>query len=167
VVNVLASVRNKKGAFIRDLGKDDFAVVENGRPQTIRYFSRETDLPLTIGLMIDTSMSQKRVMEAERIASYTFLEQVLREKKDQVFIMQFDLVAHPAAGVDFIFPEAERGAAASGYAQHERSASQTGGGTMLYDAMFKASKEIMMNQTGRKALIVLSDGVDTGSEASL
>src|SRR6202167_514089 len=91
VVNVLATVRNKKGAFIRDLGKDDFSVLENGRPQTIRYFSRESDLPLTLGLMIDTSMSQKRVMEAERIASYSFLEQVLREKKDQGFIMQFDL----------------------------------------------------------------------------
>jgi hypothetical protein len=72
VVNVLATVRDKRGAFIRDLGKDEFSVLENGRPQTIRYFSRETDLPLTLGLMIDTSLSQKRVMEAERIASYSF-----------------------------------------------------------------------------------------------
>src|ERR1051326_7317119 len=66
VVNVLATVRNKQGAFVRDLGKDDFSLLENGRPQAIRYFSRQTDLPLTIGLMVDTSVSQRRVMEAER-----------------------------------------------------------------------------------------------------
>jgi VWFA-related protein len=167
VVNVLATVRNKKGAFIRDLGKDDFAVLENGRPQTIRYFSRETDLPLTLGLMIDTSLSQKRVMEAERIASYTFLEQVLREKKDQVFIMQFDLSAilrqELTSSFRALSDALQRVDVPSMYDLH----SQTGGGTMLYDAMLKASKEIMQNQTGRKALIVLSDGVDTGSAATV
>jgi VWFA-related protein len=167
VVNVLASVRNKKGAFIRDLGKDDFAVSENGRPQTIRYFSRETDLPLTIGLMIDTSMSQRRVMEAERIASYTFLEQVLREKKDQVFIMQFDLSAILRQELTSSFLKLSDALQRVDTPSMNDLRSQTGGGTMLYDAMLKASREIMVNQTGRKALIVLSDGVDTGSEASV
>jgi len=167
VVNVLATVRNKKGAFIRDLGKDDFAVVENGRPQTIRYFSRETDLPLTIGLMIDTSMSQKRVMEAERIASYTFLEQVLREKKDQVFIMQFDLSPILRQELTSSFLKLSEALQRVDTPNMNDLRSQTGGGTMLYDAMFKASREIMMNQTGRKALIVLSDGVDTGSEVPM
>jgi VWFA-related protein len=167
VVNVLASVRNKKGAFIRDLGKDDFSVLENGRSQTIRYFSRETDLPLTLGLMIDTSLSQKRVMEAERIASYTFLEQVLREKKDQVFIMQFDLSPILRQELTSSFLKLSDALQRVDTPSMNDLQSQTGGGTMLYDAVLKASKEIMHNQTGRKALIVLSDGVDTGSEASI
>ena len=93
VVNLLAGVRTKRGDIVRDLTKDDFVLLENGRPQTIRYFSRESDLPLTLGLMVDTSMSQARVMEAERAASFRFLDHVLRENKDQVFIMAFDLAA--------------------------------------------------------------------------
>jgi VWFA-related protein len=167
VVNVLATVRNKKGAFIRDLGKDDFSVFENGRPQTIRYFSRETDLPLTLGLMIDTSMSQKRVMEAERIASYTFLEQVLREKKDQVFIMQFDLSPIMRQELTSSFLKLSEALQRVDTPNMNDLRSQTGGGTMLYDAMLKASREIMQNQTGRKGLIVLTDGVDTGSAATI
>ncbi len=167
VVNVLASVRNKKGAFIRDLEKDDFAVAENGRPQTIQYFSRETGLPLTIGLMIDTSMSQKRVMEAERIASYTFLEKVLREKKDQVFIMQFDLSPILRQELTSSFLKLSEALQRVDTPSMNDLHSQTGGGTMLYDAALKAAKEIMTKETGRKALIVLSDGVDTGSEASV
>jgi VWFA-related protein len=167
VVNVLATVRDKKGAFIRDLGKDEFSVLENGRPETIRYFSRETDLPLTLGLMIDTSMSQKRVMEAERIASYTFLEQVLREKKDQVFIMQFDLSPILRQELTSSFLKLSDALQRVDTPSMNDLRSQTGGGTMLYDAMLKASNEIMRKETGRKALIVLSDGVDTGSAASV
>jgi VWFA-related protein len=167
VVSVLASVRNKKGAFIRDLGKDDFSVLENGRPQTIRYFSRETDLPVVLGLMIDTSLSQKRVMEAERIASYTFLEQVLREKKDQVFIMQFDLSPILRQELTSSFLKLSDALQRVDVPSMNDLQSQTGGGTMLYDAVLKASREIMQPQTGRKALIVLTDGVDTGSQASI
>lgn len=167
VVSVLASVRNKKGAFIRDLGKDDFSVLENGKPQSIRYFSRESDLPLTLGLMIDTSMSQKRVMEAERIASYAFLEQVLREKKDQVFIMQFDLSPIMRQELTSSFLKLSEALQRVDTPNINDLRSQTGGGTMLYDAMLKGAKDIMMKQTGRKALIVLTDGVDTGSEATV
>jgi len=167
VVDVLASVRNKKGAFIRDLDKDDFSVVENGRPQTIRYFSRETGLPLTLGLMIDTSVSQRRVMEQERIASYTFLEQVLREKKDQVFIMQFDLSPILRQELTSSFLKLSDALQRVDTPSTYDLQSQTGGGTMLYDAMLKAIRDIMAKQTGRKALIVLTDGVDTGSEATL
>src|SRR5579862_4551134 len=90
VVNVLATVRNKSGSLVGSLGKDDFVLSEEGRPQTIRYFSRETNLPLTLGLMVDTSGSQRRVLDAERGASFRFFDQVLRPGKDQVFLMQFD-----------------------------------------------------------------------------
>src|SRR6266478_9437863 len=85
VVNVLATVRTKKGEIIRSLEKDDFSLAENGHPQTIRYFARQSDLPLTIGLMVDTSMSQRRVLDAERGASFRFLEVVLRANQDRVF----------------------------------------------------------------------------------
>src|SRR5258708_4163453 len=91
VVNLLATVRDKKGTILRDLKREDFVLAENGRPQTIRYFSKESDLPLTVGLMIDTSVSQQRVMNAERGACGHFVDQILRPGKDQAFIVQFDL----------------------------------------------------------------------------
>jgi VWFA-related protein len=69
VVNLLATVRGPHGELLRDLAKEDFTVLENGRPQTIRYFARETDLPLTIGLLIDTSLSQEKILDAERALS--------------------------------------------------------------------------------------------------
>ena len=90
VVNVLATVRNKQGEIVRNLTKDDFTLEEDDRPQTIGYFARETDLPLTLGLLVDTSMSQRRVLEQERSASSTFLDQVLRVNKDMAFVIHFD-----------------------------------------------------------------------------
>ncbi|MCU1272851.1 MAG: von Willebrand factor, type [Bryobacterales bacterium] len=90
VVNVLATVRNKQGQIIHNLNKEDFALTEDGRAQTIRYFSQETDLPLTLGLLVDTSLSQRRVLDEERNASYRFLDQVLREDKDLAFVIHFD-----------------------------------------------------------------------------
>src|SRR5690242_5373653 len=83
VVNLLATVTNRKGAIIRGLTKRDFALSENGKPQTIRYCSGQSDLPLTLGLMVDTSMSQQRVIEGGRAASFRCLDRVLREIKDQ------------------------------------------------------------------------------------
>ena len=91
VVDLLATVFGKKGEIVRDLSKDDFVLLENGRPQVISYFSRESGLPLTLGLLVDTSVSQHRLIDAERVASFRFLDQVLREDKDQVFVMQFDM----------------------------------------------------------------------------
>ncbi len=79
VVNLFATVRDKQSNIVRDLAKDDFKLEEDGRPQTIRYFSRESDLPLTLGLLIDTSVSQRNVLGQERTASYQFLSRVLRE----------------------------------------------------------------------------------------
>ena len=90
VVNVLATVRNQTGSLAGNLSQDDFALSEDGRPQTIRYFARESDLPLTLGLMVDTSGSQRSVLDAERGASLRFLDRVFRENQDNVFIMQFD-----------------------------------------------------------------------------
>ncbi len=167
VVNVLATVTNKKGQIIRDLSKDDFSLAENGRPQTIRYFSRETDLPLTIGLMIDTSESQTRVMDAERHACARFIDSVLRPDKDQVFIMQFDMAVMVRQALTSSLKKLDDGLALVDTPSREEYQHQIGGGTLLYDAVLQASKDIMLRQQGRKALIVLTDGVDTGSEAPL
>src|SRR3954470_23208791 len=82
VVNVLASVRDKKGALIPNLEKGDFTILEDGKPQTIKYFTRETDLPLTIGLLIDVSGSQRNVLDNEREAASQFFSQVLRKKDE-------------------------------------------------------------------------------------
>jgi VWFA-related protein len=167
VVNVLASVRNKKNEIIRDLTKDDFTLLENSRPQVIRYFSRESDLPLTVGLMIDTSMSQARVLESERSASFRFLDQVLRESKDKLFVMQFDLavllrqpLTSSRRALEAILPYVDT-------PTRKELNMQTGGGTLLYDAIVQASNTVLKTQGNRKAMVVLSDGVDFGSSATL
>jgi len=169
VVNVLASVRTKKGEIVKTLTRDDFAVAENGKPQKIQYFSRETDLPLTLGLMIDTSMSQQKVLDAERGASLRFLDQMLRENKDQVFVVQFDMAVMIPQGLTSSRKKLEETLARVDTPTNSDLHMQNGGGTLLYDAILKGSRDIMEKQQDnrRKAMIVMSDGVDTGSEAPL
>lgn len=166
VVNVLATVVNKKREIIRDLNKDDFLLLEDGRPQAIRYFARESDLPLTLGLLIDTSVSQQRVLAAERGASFRFLDQVLRETKDQVFLVQFDLTVQLRQPLPSSRRQLEDALAFVDTPTVRELRSQSGGGTLLYDAIVAAS-DVMKSRQGRKAFIVLTDGVDTGSEATL
>lgn len=167
VVNVLATVRQKNGALRGDLEKDDFALAEDGHPQTIRYFSRETDLPLTLGLMVDTSGSQRRVLDAERGASLRFLDQVVRDKTDKVFIMQFDSAVQMRQPLTSIVGKLDDALAYVDTETERQVRMQNGGGTLLYDAVAQASNDVMKKLTGRKALIVLSDGVDFGSYGSL
>jgi VWFA-related protein len=174
VVNVLATVRDKHGKIISNLAKDDFVLEEDGRPQTISYFSRESDLPLTLGLLVDTSLSQRRVLEQERNASYSFLDQMLREK-DLAFVIHFDREVELLQDVTSSHKKLEsalglleesnssRGSGGSG----GRRGGFGGGGTLLYDALYLASNEVMGKQQGRKALIILSDGVDSGSKENL
>jgi VWFA-related protein len=90
VVNVLATVHDKQGQIVRDLTKADFILTEDGRPQSIRYFAQQSDLPLQVGLLIDTSGSERRMLPTEKDASYTFLEHVLRPEKDRAFLIHFD-----------------------------------------------------------------------------
>ena len=90
VVTLPVTVRDKHGKIVRDLTKDDFTLQEDGRPQTIKYFSQETNLPLTLGLLVDTSRSQDKVLDAERNASRSFLDQMLVQPKDKAFLIHFD-----------------------------------------------------------------------------
>jgi VWFA-related protein len=167
VVNVLATVRDKSGALITDLSQEDFALSEDGRPQTIRYFSRETDLPLTLGLLVDTSASQRRVIDAERGATLRFLDAVVRENKDHVFLMQFDSHVRIKQPLTSSVGKLEDALAFVDTETRRQLQTQGGGGTLLYDAVAQASDDIMRKLTGRKALIVLSDGVDFGSDGTL
>jgi VWFA-related protein len=176
VVNLLATVRDKHGAVVSNLGKDDFKLEEDGRPQTINYFTRETDLPLTIGLLVDTSLSQRRVIDQERSASFTFLRDVLRETKDNAFVIHFD---HETELLQDLTDSRDKLSAAldelkTPDPQYQRTSAPDPGqgrqryaGTVLYDAVFLSSDEVLKKQQGRKAVIILSDGVDTGSKVSL
>lgn len=166
VVNVLAAVRTRKGEFVRDLDRDDFSIAEDGRPQQIRYFARQSDLPLTIGLLIDTSVSQEKVLGAERGASFRFIDEVLREKSDQVFLMQFDMVAQVKQELTASRRQLNDALAFVDTPTDRELQLQRGGGTVLYDAVLEASRDVMSRRTGRKALIIMTDGVDTGSEAT-
>jgi VWFA-related protein len=175
VVNVLATVRNKKGEIVRNLTKDDFALEEDDHPQTIKYFIQENDLPLTVGLLVDTSLSQRRVLSAERTASYSFLDHMLREDKDKAFVIHFDREVELLQDLtssrkrlqsSLELLETPQQDSAS-YPGGGGSSGRRGGGTLLYDAVYLASNELMKKQTGRKAVVILSDGVDHGSKETL
>ena len=203
VVNLFANVRNKTGGIVKDLTKDDFLLDEDGRSQEIRYFSQESDLPLTLGLLVDTSGSQRRLIEEERAASYRFFEQVLRPEKDVAFVIHFDFEVELLQDItssrrllekaldnlespaqqrqqqqqpqqypqQYPYPGGggrRRGGMGGGRPpMGGGSGGRSGGGTMLYDAVLLAADELMRKQSGRKALILLTDGVDTGSKVSL
>lgn len=190
-VSVLATVRDKHGKTISNLTKDDFSLTEDGHPQPIDYFTRESDLPLRLGLLVDTSLSQRRVLEQERSASYSFLDHLLRPDKDQAFVIHFDREVEllqeftpsrpklQAALQLLQTPEFDGGRGGGGGGQsggYPGGGSSGGGGgrgrrggagTLLYDAVYLAGDEIMGKQQGRKAVIILSDGVDHGSKESL
>ena len=147
IVNILASVRDKKGALIGNLTKDDFTIYEDGKEQEIKYFTRETDLPLTIGLLVDVSASQENLIQIEKQAAYSFLNSVLR-KKDMAFLISFgsdaellqDFTASPAllrSGLDQLRVNSSVGGLHPGpvpTANHPR-------GTILYDAVYLAASD--------------------------
>ena len=175
VVNVLASVRDKHGNIIRNLTKDDFTLEEDGHPQTIKYYLQEDNLPLTLGLLVDTSGSQRQVLGDERSASHTFLDHVVREDMDKAFLIHFDREVELLqdltssrqkleSSLDLLEAPQRNGNGSPGYGSGGQG---RGGGTLLYDAIWLASGDVMEKQQGRKALIVLTDGVDRGSKESL
>jgi len=165
VVNVFATVRDKGGQIIRNLGKTDFTLLENGKPQIIRYFSQESDLPLTIGLLVDSSLSQTKVLEDERGASNRFLDQVLREDKDKGVIVQFDQAVVIRQGLTASHKDLQDTLSLIDSPTAEQA--RNGSGTLLYDAVRTASIKVMRSVQGRKAFIVLTDGVDFGSTVTL
>jgi VWFA-related protein len=176
LVNLPVVVRDKKGALIQNLTKDDFILQVDGKPQTIRYFDKDTNLPLTLGLLVDTSLSQRQVIDEERTASSTFLDQMLTTPKDKAFIMQFAAETELLQDITSSRPllqaalkEIDTPGKSSNTSDDDSGNRRPrgGGGTVLYDALFLASDELMSKQTGRKAVIILSDGGDRGSRETL
>jgi VWFA-related protein len=169
VVNVLCSVRDRRGALVTHLNQDDFVVLEEGQPQTIRHFAQETGLPLTVGLLVDTSNSQVHLVNAERRAAAQFFSQVIRPK-DTAFLLSFD------AAVELLMPRGELIAVdqaglerLSDNSPHIRNRGGIGrpGGTKLYDAVIRASTSELPKESGRKAIILITDGVDVGSKSHI
>jgi VWFA-related protein len=159
VVSLLATVRDSDGGIIQKLTKEDFRLEEDGHPQAIRYFSQESNLPLTVCLLVDTSRSMQTVFEPERIASNRFLEQVLRPDRDVAAVVHFDVRVGVLQGFT---ASREKLAAALAELRIPRLPS-----TLLYDAIKRTSENQMRQQLGRKAFILLSDGMDVFSRTSL
>jgi VWFA-related protein len=178
VVTLPVTVRDKKGKIVRDLTKDDFELEEDGKPQPIRYFSQETNLPLTVGLLVDTSMSERDNMDKERSASRSFLDQMITRPADRAFVIHFDREIELLQDLTSDHAKLEK---AVGEIDTQQSVENTqtsdqdsgqhrtrgGGGTKLYDAIFLACDEITKKQTGRKAIVVLTDGEDRGSQETM
>jgi VWFA-related protein len=187
------TVRDKHGALVTSLKMSDFTLTEDGRPQTIKSFSRESNLPFRVGLLVDTSRSVSGALENERKAAGKFVDQMLpanpKDAKagDQAFLIHFDheveLLEDFTNSRDKLHHELDdmgptRGSSNSSQGP-ETSDSDSGGsgrqsqgrggrgGTQLYDAIYLASHELMEPKDGRKALVVFSDGADRGSKETL
>lgn len=176
VVNLFFNVKDKHGTLIPNLTKDDFEVFEDGKPQTIKYFNANTNLPLTLGMLIDTSGSQMRVLPMEQEIGAAFLSEVL-QKKDLAFVINFDVDADLVQ--DLTNSPHELRTALN---KVKINAPPCGGlpglgggpvptancrGTVLYDAVYLAADEKLKNEVGRKAMIILTDGEDEGSRLKI
>jgi VWFA-related protein len=177
VVNLFFNVKDKHGTLIPNLAQNDFQVFEDGRPQTIKYFASESDQPLTLGILIDSSVSQERVLPMEKEVGAAFLKQVLRPK-DEAFVISFDV------NVDLL-QDFTNSTSMLRTALNEAKINGGGGcggipgigqgpipcgnpkGTLLYDAVYLAGREKLATEVGRKAMIILTDGEDQGSQETI
>jgi VWFA-related protein len=178
VVNVFFNVKDKHGNLIPELKKDDFQVLEDGKPQTVKYFSAESNQPLTLGILIDTSGSQMEVLPMEKEVGAQFLQDVLRPK-DLAFLISFDVEVDELH--DFTSD------ATALHKAMDKAQINTGGsiggppglgggpipqtgiprGTLLYDAVYLAAHDKLAQEVGRKAMILLTDGEDQGSQLTI
>jgi VWFA-related protein len=176
VVSVFMNVKDKHGMLIPNLTKEDFNVAEDGKPQTIKYFTAESNLPLTLGILIDSSGSQLRVLDMEKEVGGAFLKQILTDK-DEAFVIDFNVDASLMqdftrdvrrlqnalnkvkvnTGVTSIGPGMGGGPVPT--------ASQRG--TVLYDAVYLSAHDMLAKEVGRKAMILLTDGEDEGSQLKI
>lgn len=177
IVNLFATVRDKNRRRIPDLEKGDFRILEDGAEQKIEFFERETALPITLGIVMDTSGSMYSIFSAEQEAATRFLNRVMREK-DLAMVMTFDQDVDLLADFTNDLERLERaimraqvnapGAAATrNYPGTPPTIPQRSRGTNLYDAIYLGCNEQLRREAGRKALVLLTDAADTGSKMSL
>jgi VWFA-related protein len=180
VVQLFFNVKDKKGGLIPNLTKDDFQILEDGKSQNIKYFTAESNLPLTLGILIDSSGSQQRVLEMEKEVGANFLTEILRPK-DLAFVISFDVDSNLLQ--DFTNSSRQLRAALNS-ARINAPMGNCGGvpgqgggpvpcgsngpkGTVLYDTVYAASHDELAKEVGRKAMILLTDGEDQGSQLKI
>jgi VWFA-related protein len=177
VVSLYFNVKDKHGALIPDLKKEDFQIFEEGAPQKIKYYNVNSEQPLTLGILIDCSGSQQRVLPMTQQIGSEFVKEVLRAK-DEAFIISFDIQVE-------LLQDFTNDAGRLQRALHKTRINTGGGssgipgigqgpvpihdpkGTLLYDAVYLASDEKLKQEVGRKALIILTDGEDQGSRTRI
>lgn len=182
-VQLPVTVRDKHGALVTTLTKDDLTLAEDGRAQTIKSFAVQSDVPFAIGLLVQTTESLSGSLEAERKAADKFVDQMLSTKggKDEAFLLHFDREVEllrdftPDAGklhseIDDMGPSARsrddrNGPETTGDDRERQRVVR--GAAQLYDAIFLASDELMKPKEGRKVLVIFSDGVDRNSKESM
>ncbi|HEV2715202.1 MAG TPA: VWA domain-containing protein [Terriglobales bacterium] len=178
VVQLFFNVKDKKGGLIPNLAKNDFQVLEDGKPQAIKYFAAESNLPLTLGILIDASGSQQRVLEMEKEVGGDFLSQILREK-DLAFVISFDVnvdllqdFTNSVHSLKTALNSARINTGGSagtipGLGGGPVPSSTIPRGTLLYDSIYLAAHDELAQQVGRKAMIILTDGEDQGSQLKI
>ncbi len=157
LVNILFTVADRKGKFVTNLKKDDFKVFEDERPQMITNFSSETNLPLTIALLVDTSGSIRDKLRFEEEAAIEFFYSTLQRGKDKALVISFD------SGVDLLQDFTDDPEKLADKIRKIRA----GGGTSLYDAIYLAINQKLTNQDGRRIVILITDGDDNSSRVSM
>jgi VWFA-related protein len=173
LVNLFATVRDKHKAIVTGLKQDDFQVYEDGQLQEITYFSAESNLPITLGMLIDTSGSEYYMLAGEKDAGSRFLTRVLR-KGDLAMVMTFDTDVDLLADftddrgmLNRAINRAQINAPSGGMIAQGPLPSSGTGGTNFYDAVYLAAHDKLSSEAGRKAVIVLTDAEDTGSKLNL
>src|SRR5260370_280537 len=169
IVSLYCAVRSKQNGLVSTLGKDDFELREDGAPQTVKYFSRETNIPLTMGLLVDVSGSQQNLIEIERHAASSFFRNVLKPK-DEAVLLQFgadaellqDVTGSPRL-LDEGLGRLKLNTGFSGINAGPVPTMNKPRGTVLYDAVYLAANDMLAREAGRKAIILITDGEDQGS----
>jgi VWFA-related protein len=173
VVSLYCTVHNKQNGLVGSLAKGDFDLAEDGKQQTIKYFSRETDIPLTMGLLIDVSGSQQNLIEVERQAGAQFFSSMLKQK-DVAFLISFgadsDLLQDITGTPRLLQQGLGRLKLNTGYSGPTAGPVPTMNkqrGTVLYDAVYLAAHDMLAQESGRKAIILITDGEDEGSKLNI
>jgi VWFA-related protein len=178
VVQLFFNVKDKHGALIPNLTKDDFEILEDGKPQTIKYFTAESNLPLTLGILIDASGSQRNVLDMEKEVGGAFLKQILSDK-DEAYVISFDISvdllqdftrdihrlqkALNEAKINTDFTSGGVPGLGGGPVPTHGNAP----GTLLYDAVYLSAHDMLSKEVGRKAMVLLTDGQDEGSKLKI
>jgi VWFA-related protein len=177
VVGVFFNVKDKHGTLMPNLAKTDFDVFEDGKAQTIKYFAAESNLPLTLGILIDSSGSQLRVLDMEKQVGGAFLRQILTNK-DEAYIIDFNvdatLVQDYTRDIHRLQAALDKVKVNTGFTTGPIPGAGGGPvptaparGTVLYDAVYLSSHDMLSKEVGRKAMILLTDGQDEGSQLKI